>query len=153
MPASTVNGDRRALECLAGCGLYIVNQTMGQTIRSLVGPLYVMFENCIQKGVRTADTCTITGCVLDLIDNDLKLAKSIGMPIPYQDSVEQFIGCMKLKHTVEPTAHTKTSPSTKLLLQPEPNEEERPSDTSAAATTTVLHICGYLLVSLLTSYI
>ena len=41
----------QCFQCLAGCGLYIVNQTMGQTIRSLVGPLYVMFENCIQKGM------------------------------------------------------------------------------------------------------
>jgi hypothetical protein len=84
------------------------------------------------------------------------------MHIPYLDSVVQFIGCMKPKHTVEHTAeeiftghqiaasphHTKTSPPTKELLQPEPKqEEERPSDTSAA-TTTVPHICGYLLLSL-----
>jgi len=88
------------------------------------------------------------------------------MHIPYLDSVEQFIGCMKPKHTVENTTeeiftghkltaspqHTKTSPPTKELLQPEPKqEEERPSDASAA-TTTILHICGYLLVSLLISH-
>jgi hypothetical protein len=85
------------------------------------------------------------------------------MHIPYLDSVEQFNGCVKPKHTVEHTAeeiftghqiaasphHTKTSPPTKELLQPEPiqEEEERPPDTSAA-TTTVLHICGYMLLSI-----
>ena len=88
------------------------------------------------------------------------------MHTPFLDSVEQFIGCMKPNHTVEHTAeeiciehqiaaspnHTQTSPPTKELPQPEPQEEEeRPSDTSAA-TTTVLHICGYLLLSLSISH-
>jgi hypothetical protein len=92
------------------------------------------------------------------------------MQIPYLDLVEQFIGCMKPKHTAEhtpeeiftghqsaaPPNHTNTSPPTKELLQPEPKEEEeeeeeRPSDKSAA-TTTVLHICGYLLLSLSISH-
>jgi hypothetical protein len=84
--------------------------------------------------------------------------------IPYLDTVEQFIGCMKSKHPAEHTAeeiftehqiaasphYTKTSPPTKEPLQPKPKEEERPPD-SSAATTTVLHICGYLLLSLLIS--
>jgi hypothetical protein len=90
------------------------------------------------------------------------------MHTTFLNSVEQFIGCMKPNHTVEHTAeeictghqiaaspnHTQTSPSTKELPQPEPQEDEEeegeeeiPSDTSAA-TTTVLHICGYLLLSL-----
>jgi len=40
----------QCFQCLAGCAFYIVNQTMGHTIRPLVGPLYSTFENCIKKG-------------------------------------------------------------------------------------------------------
>jgi len=87
------------------------------------------------------------------------------MYIPYLNSAEHFIGCMNSKYTVEHTTedtftghhitvspnHTNTSPPTKELLQPEPKKEEKSSRTSGA-TTAVLHICGYLLVFLSTSY-
>ena len=40
----------QCFQCLAGCLLYNVSQTMGHIIRPLAGPLYFMFENCINKG-------------------------------------------------------------------------------------------------------
>lgn len=40
----------KCFQCLAGCGLYAVSQTMGHIIRPLAGPLYFMFEGCIKKG-------------------------------------------------------------------------------------------------------
>jgi hypothetical protein len=87
------------------------------------------------------------------------------MDIPYLDSVEWFIGHMKSQYTVQHTAeeifavhqltasphHMKTSPLTTELLKPEPTHQESPSDTSAA-TKTVLHICGYLLLALSVSH-
>lgn len=84
------------------------------------------------------------------------------MHTPFLDSVEQFVGCMNPNHTVEENNaeeictghqiaaspnHTAAFPPTKELPHPEPKQEEKPSDTSAA-TTTVLHIYGYLLLSL-----
>jgi hypothetical protein len=40
----------QCFQCLAGCGLYIVNQTMRHIIRPLAGSRYSTFESCIKKG-------------------------------------------------------------------------------------------------------
>jgi hypothetical protein len=82
------------------------------------------------------------------------------MRIPFLDLFEQFTGCEKPKHAIEQTAdaivtghqitalpkHTETSTHAPELRQPEKTQ----SDTSAA-TTAVVHFCGYLLLYLLTS--
>jgi len=40
----------QCFQCLVGCWLYTVSQTMDHIIRPLAGPGYIMFENCIEKG-------------------------------------------------------------------------------------------------------
>jgi hypothetical protein len=40
----------QCFQCLAGCGLYTVSQSMGHIICPLAGPLYFIFEECIKKG-------------------------------------------------------------------------------------------------------
>jgi hypothetical protein len=37
-------------QCKAGCGLYIVNGTLGGIVHGYARIAYKMFENCIKKG-------------------------------------------------------------------------------------------------------
>lgn len=163
-----LNGDIQDLKCKAGCGLYIVNGTLGGVVRSFSGVAYQMFQNCIKKGVRAGDACKITDCLMDLVDMGLQVAKSANLTVPFMDEIEWFVGIMKTLYTAENPAqgmfiaheqsevlqfsNRKISPSPTIepLQNEHEHQEQKQSNSTSAATTLVpaigiLSISGYLI--------
>ncbi|XP_023712270.1 uncharacterized protein LOC111867030 isoform X2 [Cryptotermes secundus] len=158
-----LDGDIQDLKCKAGCGLYIVNGTLGAIIHNFSGFAYQIFENCIKKGVRTGDACKITDCLMDLTDMGLKVAKSANLTIPLMDEIEWLIGIMKTVYTAENSAngifiaheqsevlqfsHRKVSPSPTIEQLENEHKQVQKHSNSTSVATSLLPAIGILSAS------